>query len=83
MEAPRNIVGQQVMRLRSQQCLSQQQLAVACQVAGWDVSRGVIARIEGGVRWVADFEVLELAKVLKVPVPELYPESERALFERQ
>lgn len=80
MEAPRNIVGPQVMRLRSEQNLSQAELAVACQVAGWDVSRGVIARIEGGVRWVADFEVLELAKVLKVAVPELYPTKERPLF---
>lgn len=43
------------------------------QLIGWDVSRGVIARIEGGVRWIADFELIELAKALKVSIPELYP----------
>ena len=80
MEAPRNIIGPQVMRIRDSRKLSQSDLATACQVAGWDVSRGVIARIEGGVRWVADWEVLELAKVLKVAVPDLYPPDSRNLF---
>lgn len=80
MESPRNIVGLQVMKLRSAKGWSQQQMAAACQVAGFDVSRGVIARIEGGVRWVADFELLPLAGVLGVAVPELFPEKERARF---
>ncbi len=83
MEVPRNIVGPQVMKLRDSKKLSQSDLATACQLAGWDVSRGVIARIEGGVRWVSDWEVLELAKVLKVSVPELYPPSARVLFTRR
>ncbi len=80
MEAQRNIVGPQIMRHRNSRGWSQQQLATACQVAGWDVSRGVIARIEGGVRWVADFELLELARVLQVKVIEIYPESAAKFF---
>lgn len=80
MEAPRNIVGPQVMRIRSTKGMSQNDLAVACQLAGWDVSRGVIARIEGGVRWIADFELIELAKALKVPIPELYPPDAKSYF---
>jgi Helix-turn-helix len=80
MESPRNIVGPQVMKLRNAKGWSQQQMAAACQVAGWDVSRGVIARIEGGVRWVADFELLPLSAMLGVAVPELFPEKERARF---
>lgn len=80
MESPRNIVGPQVMKLRNAKGWSQQQMAAACQVAGWDVSRGVIARIEGGVRWVADFELLPLAAMLGVAVPELFPEKERGRF---
>ena len=80
MEAPRNMVGPQVMRIRDSRKLSQNDLATVCQLAGWDVSRGVIARIEGGVRWVADWEVLELAKALKVSVPDLYPAATRNLF---
>lgn len=80
MEAPRNIVGPQVMKIRDGRNLSQSDLATVCQLAGWDVSRGVIARIEGGVRWVSDWEVLALAKALKVPVQELYPPRARGLF---
>ena len=70
------------MKIRDGKSLSQADLATACQLAGWDVSRGVIARIEGGVRWVSDWEVLELAKVLKVAVPDLYPADAQRLFFR-
>ena len=80
MNAPRNIVGPQVMHLRNERDWSQEKLASVCQISGWDVSRGVIARIEGGVRWVADFEVLKLAAALKVAVPELYPKQNRKAF---
>lgn len=80
MEVPRNIVGPQVMRLRSAKGWSQEQFATACQVAGWDVSRGVIARIEGGVRWVADFEIIHLASVLKVSAGMLYPKEHQSYF---
>ncbi|MGD0816320.1 MAG: hypothetical protein ABSA83_22230 [Verrucomicrobiota bacterium] len=38
---------------------------------GWDVSRDIIARIEGQVRWVADFEVVKLATVFRIDGPEL------------
>jgi transcriptional regulator with XRE-family HTH domain len=62
------------MQIRNARGWSQEQFAASCQLAGWDVSRGVIARIEGGVRWVADLEVLELA------VPELYPSNKRRAF---
>ena len=80
MEVPRNIVGPQAMRLRCAKGWSQEQMATACQVAGWDVSRGVIARIEGGVRWVSDFDLIQLASILKAPLGSLYPEEHRELF---
>jgi transcriptional regulator with XRE-family HTH domain len=81
MDVPRNIVGPQVMQHRMERCWSQEKLASVCQLQGWDVSRGVVARIEGGVRWVADFEVLKLASALNVSVPELYPQSDREAFQ--
>lgn len=80
MSSPKNIVGPQVMQLRNGRGWSQEKLASVCQIQGWDISRGVVARIEGGVRWVADFEVLELSTALKVPVPELYPKKNRSSF---
>jgi transcriptional regulator with XRE-family HTH domain len=80
MEAPRNIVGPQVMRIRNDKNMSQADLAVACQLIGWDVSRGVIARIEGRVKWVSDSELIQLAKALKVSVPDLFPKNVQYLF---
>jgi transcriptional regulator with XRE-family HTH domain len=62
MEAPRNIVGPQVIAIRNHLGWSQSKLASVCQLQGWDVSRGVIARIEGQVKWVCDTELLSLAK---------------------
>ena len=80
MDAPRNIVGPQVMVLRNELGWSQEKFAAVCQLRGWDVSRSVIARIEGGVRWVTDFELLDLAAVLSVSVSDLYPKQNRAAF---
>lgn len=63
---PRNIIGPQLRKLRDQKGMSQQTLAELLQRKGWDVSRGMIARIEGQVRWISDFELLFLSEVLCV-----------------
>ena len=63
---PRNIIGPQLRKLRVQKELSQQQLAELLQRKGWDISRGMVARIEGQVRWVSDFELLFLSEAMGV-----------------
>ncbi|EIQ01441.1 putative transcriptional regulator [Opitutaceae bacterium TAV1] len=73
MASPKNIVGPQVSRFRNERGWSQAQLAARCQLAGWNVSRGIVAAIEGRVRWVGDFELMMLARVLKVAVDDLLP----------
>jgi len=54
---------------------SQANLAARCQLAGWDVSRGIIAAIEGRVRWVGDFEALVIARVLRTSLVSLFPKA--------
>ena len=54
---------------------SQNDFAIRCQLAGWDVSRGIVAAIEGRVRWVGDFEVMVLAHVLRTSIISLFPEQ--------
>lgn len=71
MKSPRNIVGPSVRELREKKGFTQATLAAKLNLAGWDVSRDIIARIEGRVRWVADFEILLLATALGVDGPEL------------
>ena len=77
-EAARNVVGPQVRRIRRQQRLSQAKLVLRCQLAGFDISRESLAKVEGGWRVVSDLEVLLLADALGVPFGSLFPTSEEA-----
>ena len=53
-DAERNVVGPQVRRIRRQQRLSQAKLVLRCQLAGFDISRESLAKVEGGWRVVSD-----------------------------
>lgn len=74
--SPLNIVGPQVRRLRVQRGLSQPQLCVKCQLAGYDLSRVGLSKLEAGLRYVTDAEIILLAEVLDVPYTELFPGAE-------
>ena len=75
MKQPRNISGRQVRTLRLVQGLSQSSLAARCQRQGWDISRETLAKIEAGIRWVGDFELVRLAKALSVPEQKLFDQD--------
>lgn len=62
MEKPRNIVGPLIRELREKEGLTQSELVARLNLAGWDLSRDIIARIEAQVRWVSDFEVVKLSE---------------------
>ena len=66
MTKPRNIVGPLVRELREKQGLTQAELAAKLNLAGWDLSRETLAKIESQIRWVADFELLYLAEGLGI-----------------
>jgi transcriptional regulator with XRE-family HTH domain len=61
-----NLVGPNVRRLRNERGLSQARLAEKCQLIGWDITREGIAKIEGRVRHVDDFELVFLCQVFCV-----------------
>jgi len=63
-----NIVGKRVQdaRLKFKPPLSQEELAARLELDGWKISRGTLSKIEAGIRQVTDFEVMALAKTLKV-----------------
>jgi transcriptional regulator with XRE-family HTH domain len=77
---PQNVVGEQVRKLRYQLDLTQETLSARCNVHGWDISRGALAKIESGVRCVTDAELFVLAKTLKVDLRQLYPKDERPIM---
>lgn len=65
-EGKKNICGQRVKAARKNLKLSQVDLAARLQVLGVIIERDSISRIEIGTRFVADYELLALAKILKV-----------------
>jgi len=62
----KNICGERVKERRRQLGLSQENLAARLQVEGINIERDSISRIEIGTRFVADYELVALCKILKV-----------------
>ncbi|PAW77864.1 MAG: transcriptional regulator [Verrucomicrobia bacterium Tous-C9LFEB] len=67
----KNICGHNVRKKRIASGLSQQELAAKCQREGWDIGRDTIAKIESHARWVGDFELVLISKILKISLEEL------------
>ncbi|MEK7782022.1 MAG: helix-turn-helix transcriptional regulator [Verrucomicrobiota bacterium] len=59
--------------LRTRKEWTQEAFAAKLQMAGWDVSRESLAKLEAQFRRVPDCELLFLAKVLGVAVMDLFP----------
>ena len=62
----KNLCGDKVREARQKQRMSQSDLAAKLQINGIILERDSISRIESGTRFVADYELLILSKVLKV-----------------
>lgn len=67
-----NIVGPNIRDTRISLDLSQKELVAKCNLLGWEISRGTLAKIESRTRKVSDEEVLCLAKALRVKVGSLF-----------
>ena len=66
-----NLCGKNISRLRIDMKLSQRALADLLQVAGLDVDKNAVQRIEAGKRFVTDIELAIFSHVLDVPIEEL------------
>ena len=64
----KNICGQRVKQARKKLGLSQADLAARLQIEGVIIERDSISRIEIGTRFVTDYELLALSKVLNTPL---------------
>jgi transcriptional regulator with XRE-family HTH domain len=61
-----NIIGKKIRGIRKEQGLTQEQLAAACCLLGFDISRSTLAKVESQNRQVTDYEIRYFAKALKV-----------------
>ena len=64
----KNICGERIHEARCKLRLTQSDLAAQLQINGIIIERDSISRIEIGTRFVADYELRELARILKVSV---------------
>lgn len=64
----KNICGDRVHEARCKLRLTQSDLAAQLQIAGIMIERDSVSRIEIGTRFVADYELREIARILKVSV---------------
>ena len=71
-----NNIGPLVRRRRYALGWSQSMLATKLQLAGFDISRSGVSKIEARLRFVDDRDLMFLAEVLKVSIQELFPRRE-------
>jgi len=64
----KNICGNRIHEARCKLRLTQSDVAAQLQINGIIIERDSISRIEIGTRFVADYELKELANILKVSV---------------
>lgn len=71
MDGRNNLCGENVAKYRKGMHLSQRELADRLQLAGLDIDKNAIQRMECGKRFVTDIELVVLARVLKKSFEEL------------
>ena len=66
-----NICGKKIALLRKDLNISQRILAEKLQLAGLDIDKNAIQRIECGKRFVTDIELIIFSKIFNITVDEL------------
>ena len=67
-----NICGINIAKFRKECKLSQKKLADRLQLAGLDVDKNAVQRMESGQRFITDIEIVFLARVLEKSIADLY-----------
>ena len=62
----KNLISKRLIALRKEHYLSQRDLSSKLQLAGYDMDKNVITRIETNKRYVTDIEILALARIFGV-----------------
>ena len=70
-EGAKNLISQRLIELRKKHGLSQRDLAQKLQLAGYDMDKNVITRIETGKRYVTDIELQALTRIFGISYEDL------------
>lgn len=67
----KNLISDNLKNIRKKQHISQRGLAQRLQLAGYDMDKNIITRIETNKRYVSDFELKAFCQVLNVTYEDL------------
>lgn len=73
----RNMVGRNIELLRKQKNILQKDFISKIQVMGIDMNPTSYSKLEGQLRLATDKEIYVIAKILEVPVGELFENPEK------
>ena len=62
----KNLISKRLAKLRQDRHMSQRDLANKLQLAGYDMDKNVITRIETNKRYVSDLELKAIAEIFQV-----------------
>ena len=68
-----NLVGQKVEQLRKARGIKQRDFISRMQTMGLDINPTSYSKLEGQIRIASDREIYVIAKILNVPIAELFP----------
>ena len=67
-----NLIGKRVEKLRKERKIKQKDFIAQLQIAGLDINPTSYSKLEGQVRNATDKEVFTIARVLNVPLEDLF-----------
>ncbi|MGH7951979.1 MAG: helix-turn-helix domain-containing protein [Limisphaerales bacterium] len=68
-----NLVGFRVRQLRMDRQWTQRELSEKVRSLGWNITRGMLAKMESTEIRVTDCDLVFLAKAFKIPMNEFFP----------
>ena len=68
----KNLVGKNIERLRKERGIKQKDFIAQIQVMGCDMNPTSYSKLEGQIRSATDKELYVIAKILSVPIEELF-----------
>ena len=68
----KNLVGKNIERLRKEKGIKQKDFIAQIQVMGCDMNPSSYSKLEGQIRNATDKELYAIAKILGVPIEELF-----------
>lgn len=70
-----NIIGKNVERLRKERGIKQKDFIAKIQIIGCDMNPTSYSKLEGQLRIATDREVYAIAKVLNIPIEQLFTDE--------